>query len=98
MDAITPIVAATSVSPLSKTVPISESTNNFGQFLSDALNKVNDLQKASEQAGIDLAAGKNVDISDVMIAAEKANLAVGLTVQVRNKVIEAYQEIMRMQL
>jgi len=42
--------------------------------------------------------GKEEDLHRAIIALEKANLALGLTVQVRNKVIEAYQEIMRMQM
>jgi len=44
-----------------------------------------------------LAAGQVEDISEVVIAGEKASIAVQLTMQVRNKMVEAYQEIMRMQ-
>ena len=44
-----------------------------------------------------LAAGQVEDISEVVIAGEKAAIAVQLTMQVRNKMVEAYQEIMRMQ-
>lgn len=70
---------------------------SFGQVLSDALGQVNSLQKNAEQASLDLAAGKIQDVSEVVIATEKASVALQLTMQVRNKVIDAYQEIMRMQ-
>ncbi len=70
---------------------------NFGAYLADSLNQVNDLQKKAEQASIDLATGKIEDISQVVIAAEKAAVALQLTIQIRNKMLESYQEMMRMQ-
>lgn len=70
---------------------------SFGQFLTDALKDVTQLQNDSAQASLDLAAGKIQDISQVTIAAEKATIALQLTMQVRNKVVDAYQEVMRMQ-
>lgn len=72
--------------------------NNFSQLLGEALGKVNNLQLQAEKASIDLAAGKVEDVSQVIVAAEKASVALQLTMQVRNKVVEAYQEIMRMQM
>lgn len=70
---------------------------NFGQYLTEALGNVNKLQLESQQASVNLAAGKVQDISEVVIATEKATIALQLTMQVRNKVMDAYQEIMRMQ-
>lgn len=70
---------------------------SFGEFLSDALNNVNQLQNEARQASMNLAAGKVEDIAEVTIAAEKATIALQLTMQVRNKAVEAYQEVMRMQ-
>lgn len=70
--------------------------SDFSQFLSDALNGVDTLQKNAETASTGLATGQIQDIHTVMIAAQKASLALNMTVQVRNKVIEGYQEIMRM--
>lgn len=70
---------------------------SFGKFLTEALEQVNDLQQKSEQASSDLATGKIEDISQVVIAAEKAAVALQLTIQVRNKMLESYQEMMRMQ-
>ena len=69
----------------------------FGEFLADALRDVNALQKQSEKLNADLAAGKVNDLSEVVVAGEKASIAIQLTTQMRNKAVEAYQEIMRMQ-
>ena len=69
---------------------------SFGQYLSDALENVNELQQKADQASVDLATGRIEDISEVAIAAEKASVALQLTIQVRNKVLESYQEMMRM--
>ncbi|MZP30531.1 flagellar hook-basal body complex protein FliE [Heliobacterium undosum] len=77
---------------------VSEGTpKSFSAFLQGALNHVNDLHKQADAAAADLAAGKPIDLHQVVIASEKAGIATQLTLQVRNKVMEAYQEIMRMQ-
>lgn len=75
-----------------------EGSQSFSEMLEAAVQDVNKLQKTSEKKSIDLAAGRVEDISEVMIAAEKANIALQLTTQVRNKVVESYQELMRMQM
>lgn len=75
----------------------SSTEKSFGQLLTDALDNVNDLQKKADQASTDLATGRIDDISQVVIAAEKAAVALQLTIQVRNKMLESYQEMMRMQ-
>ena len=69
----------------------------FGEFLADSLEDTNRLQKESERMNALLAAGKVNDVADVVIATQKAQIALNLTVQVRNKAIDAYQELMRMQ-
>ncbi|HWR43172.1 flagellar hook-basal body complex protein FliE [Sporomusa sp.] len=69
----------------------------FGEYLKDALNSVNNLQGEARQASLNLAAGKIQDVAEVTIASEKAAIALQLTMQVRNKVVDAYQEVMRMQ-
>lgn len=70
---------------------------DFSEVLKQAIGEVNGLQQQSDQMKTQLLTGQVDDIHQVMIAAEKADLAFQLTVQIRNKVIEAYQEIMRMQ-
>lgn len=70
---------------------------SFGETLKDAVASVNQLQQTADRKMEDLATGKAKSIPDVMIAAEKADIALKLMLQVRNKVIDAYQEIMKMQ-
>lgn len=70
---------------------------SFGQYFNEALQNVNNLQMKGQEANINLAAGKVEDISQVIIATEKASIALQLTMQIRNKAVDAYQEIMRMQ-
>jgi len=70
---------------------------SFSDTLKQALDQVNQLEKQSSHMGELLAAGNIDNLHDVLIAGQKASVAVELTVQVRNKVVEAYQEVMRMQ-
>jgi flagellar hook-basal body complex protein FliE len=69
---------------------------DFGQYLADALAKVETAQNDATTAAKQLAIGEVSDVAEVMIASEKATLALNLTIQVRNKVLEAYQDMMRM--
>ena len=70
---------------------------SFRQLLEDSINQVNDLQAQADVLAQDLATGKADNLHEVMLALNKASLALEFTLQVRNKVIEAYQEIMRTQ-
>ena len=70
---------------------------SFGSFLSQALDQVNQLNANAEQQGVALASGSAPSIANVMVAATQAQLAVDMTVQVRDKVIQAYNQIMNMQ-
>lgn len=74
-----------------------ETSKNFQQLLQKNINKVNDLQLNSDQLTEDFALGKTDNIHQVMIAGEKAETAMQLTLAVQNKVIDAYKEIMRLQ-
>ena len=69
----------------------------FGEIFKQAMQEVSQTQKASDKMTSDLATGQVENIHEVMIASEKASLSLELTMQVRNKVVEAYQEVMRMQ-
>lgn len=71
---------------------------SFREYLWEALDEVNRLQGEADAQAQALALGEVRDVSQVMLAAEKAQLALELLVQVRNKCLEAYQEIMRMPL
>lgn len=81
-----------------KTPTVAETTKSFGDYLSNALDQVNEAQAASEKLTQQFAAGQVQDVHQVTIAGQKATILLQLTTQVRNKVIESYQEIMRMPL
>lgn len=74
------------------------SKTNFISYLNDALQEVDNLQKEAAQSAQKLALGEEDYLHNTMIAYEKANLALQLTIEVRNKIVEAYQEIMRIQM
>lgn len=73
-------------------------TKSFGQFLNEALNAVQEQKEIADGLTQQFITGQISDVHSVTIAAEKASLALELTVAVRNKAIEAYQEIMRIQI
>ena len=76
---------------------VDEPVKSFGQYLVDALKKTNELELESERLNAALAAGRIEDISQVVVASQKAEIALQLTLQLRNRATQAYQEIMRMQ-
>ncbi|MCW3488749.1 flagellar hook-basal body complex protein FliE [Dethiobacter alkaliphilus] len=78
--------------------PENKAAEGFAGTLHKALGEVNQLQVNADEAAQKLAMGEAEDIHQVMIAMEQAKMAMQLTVQVRNKVVEAYQEVSRMQL
>lgn len=74
-----------------------EKGESFSDTLKNSINEVDRLQKDADIKTQKLATGESKNIADVMIATEKADIALRLMVQVRNKVINAYNEIMKMQ-
>lgn len=70
---------------------------SFADTLKDAVGSVNEMQVSADKMAQNLATGKTDNVADVMIAAEKADIALKVMVQVRNKIIDAYQEVMKMQ-
>ncbi|RCX15509.1 flagellar hook-basal body complex protein FliE [Anaerobacterium chartisolvens] len=75
-----------------------QDTVSFADHLKNALNSVDNMQNYSEEAANALAAGKADNIDEVVVAGQKAEVALLLTIQVRNKILDAYNEIMRMQI
>ncbi|HEU5140978.1 MAG TPA: flagellar hook-basal body complex protein FliE [Bacillales bacterium] len=75
-----------------------ESGEAFTNMLNDALNEVNQAQNESDEAAKRLINGEAVNLHNVMIAAEKAEITLTAAVEIRNKVVDAYKSIMRMQL
>ncbi len=74
-----------------------EGEGNFGSVLTSAINQVEQLHGSAEQQVTGLLKGDRSDVHNVMIAVEKADIAFQLMMQVRNKIVSAYQEVSRMQ-
>ena len=70
---------------------------SFSDTLKDSINEVNKLQKQADRAIEALSTGETKDIAQTMIAVEKANISFQLMTQIRNRILEAYQEVLRMQ-
>jgi flagellar hook-basal body complex protein FliE len=69
----------------------------FGEFLVESLEKVDALQKDADAATAQIAQGEGLGIQEAMIAIEKTDVAFKLMMEVRQKILDAYQEVMRMQ-
>ncbi|SEK49157.1 flagellar hook-basal body complex protein FliE [Colwellia chukchiensis] len=76
---------------------INKASGDFGSLLKDAIANVNELQQdvGAKRTAFEMG-DRNVTLADTMIAASKAGIAFDATVQVRNKFVEAYKEIMSM--
>ena len=73
------------------------SASNFGDLLQQAVNNVNDLQSKSGELKNAVEMGdRNVSLAEAMIASNKAGIAFEATLQVRNKLVDAYKQIMSM--
>lgn len=71
--------------------------SDFGTMLSNAINNVNELQQTSSNLQTRFDSGdESVSLSDVMIARNKSSVAFDATIQVRNKLVDAYKELMNM--
>jgi len=69
---------------------------SFGELLQQSIQEVNRLQVEADRAIEELAIGQSGSVHDTMIAVEKAEMSFRLMMQVRNKIVQAYQEIARM--
>lgn len=76
---------------------LQDTATSFGETLSRAITDVNALQTEAGRQAEKLVSGEAVDLHEVMIAAEKARTSFDLLMEIRNKTVEAYREIMRMQ-
>lgn len=74
------------------------SSQQFSNNLKTAIEQLNQTQLESEQKTIALVNGEVDDLHDVMVTAQKANLMMSMAVEVQSKVIDAYNEMMRMQI
>jgi len=74
-----------------------KSDGSFASVLKSSLTEVNQMQQKADAAITALATGDKVSLHDTMIAMEQADVSFRLMMQVRNKIVEAYQEILRIQ-
>ena len=83
--------------PMAAPTELNPSSSNFSQMLSEAVNNVNSMQLESREKQKAFEMGDtSLSLADVMVAKEKSGIAFEATVQVRNKVLEAYKQIMNM--
>jgi len=73
------------------------SPSNFSQYLRSCIEGVDRLQQEADQAAGEIATGKAESIHQAMIAMEKADVSFRLMVEVRNRIVRAYEEILKMQ-
>jgi len=76
--------------------PEGKTESNFSQLLSNMLNSVNELQVDSAQIQQAFMSGDPVELHQVMIKAQEAGIAMDLLLEIRNKLVNAYSELMRM--
>jgi len=92
----TEITARTPRSPQAQ--PTGTESRSFQDFLADAITEVKYLQTEADTTIKQLVAGEIKDVSEAMVAVEKADVSFQTMMTVRNKVLTAYEEIMRMQI
>jgi flagellar hook-basal body complex protein FliE len=71
---------------------------DFSKVLMDSINEVNRLQNEAADATQKLATGKTTNVAEVMVAVQKAVVAFDMLMEIRNKLMDAYQEIQQMRL
>lgn len=81
-----------------ETNAISKSAAGFGDMLTSMMGKVNEAQITGDEAVTKLQSGEARHLHEVMIAVEEADVSLRMLVQMRNKALTAYEEIMRMQI
>ena len=96
IDAIQFIEAGADIQSLAGT-KTNKPSNDFAAWMDKQFSELNDKIKSSDQLVRDLAVGENNNLHHVMLEIQKTKTTFQLALQVRNKLLEGYQEIMRMQ-
>lgn len=100
IDSISSINSTSQLSPPQGTKnsgQVGDTLTDFGQVLGNAIQALNQKEDTANQAIAGLAAGEDIEIHQVMMAMQEAEISFQLALEVRNKIVDAYQEIMRMQ-
>ena len=92
---ITPVTGTAGVNAARSAAPVA--AEGFGDTISNALQAVSESEFAADAIAESVATGGEATVQQLMVSMTKAQLNVDLLVQVRNRAVEAYQEIMRMQ-
>jgi len=91
------LAAAAQASPVVETGAVQSPGEDFSSLLKQSIDQVNDTQKAAANLSGAFSAGDpNVDVTEVMIALQKSGVAFQAMTEVRNKLVQAYQDIMSM--
>ncbi len=101
IEAVMPITAPSSVaSPQLSAVSNDDASTavDFGRWMGEQVSSMNQQITGAEQSLVQLASGQSGNLHEVMLDLEQARQAFQLTVQVRNRLMEAYQELMKMQI
>lgn len=98
-----PSIPASELATINTDIPVqsaagTQSTGSFQNVLGDFVGEVNAEQNAASSAVAGMLSGKNVSLHQVMISMEEANISFQMMVEVRNKLLDSYQELMRMQI
>ena len=93
---IAPIASPTAPAPVLGPSAVRGGGEGFTETLKNAVAAVNDMQLDARDAAVAVASGTAVDSAQAIVAIEKASVSFQFALQIRNKLLEAYQEIMRM--
>jgi flagellar hook-basal body complex protein FliE len=93
---ITPVTGTAGINAAQSAAPTA-AADGFGETINNALQAVSDSEFAADAIAESVATGGEATVQQLMVSMTKAQLNVDLLVQVRNRAVEAYQEIMRMQ-
>ena len=91
-------IGSAAVIPLTPVSPSQPSGAGFGSVLADAIGRVDQFQQNSQSTIGKFLSGEDEEVHKVALATEQAAMSFDLFLQVRNKVVSAYQEVMRMQM
>lgn len=94
---MSPLSSLSSLSGAVSSHAAKQAGTDFSGILSDMLEQYDQVDRESEYASLNLLSGNTDDLSGALIATEKSEIALNLTVAIRNKAVDAYKEIMNMQ-
>ena len=106
MSSIDPVSASLPVAPASRTHRVSSAggvektgkSDGFGEALDSAIGDVDELSKKADRTALGLTTGEVEDVHQVMIAMNEADLSFRMMLEVRNRLVDAYKEISRLQM